>query len=436
MQDKLQRLADSMKRPETPIPENELEGEPLGAGYTYFGQFIDHDLTEDRTTVPNAGAVEPNDIPNYRTPYLDLDGVYGDGPFSERHKHLYADHARLLMGSAEAGEPFDLPLIDEWPQLADRRNNENIIVRQIHAMFLKLHNRAVDELELHGMPKQKQFVEARRRVRWQYQWLVCHDFLKNLCQAGVYTTVVEYGNCQIDWSGHFSIPVEFSQAAFRFGHSMVRDKYLLGPDHSDVNLSQMFWMGRKGALPPALAVDWNRFFDRGHGSMWIDSGIVPGLYHLPPESIRLFVKDASDTMDSLPLRTLTRGKATRLATGQHACLALCPDDLMSDPEKAMQGGYDPWAPLRKEQLASRTPLWYYILLESEIKGKGRRLGPLGSRLVAEVIRGALEADAESFTSRLPKGWRPQPWLGNDGKVIEVNKLLDVARLVGLARKSI
>ena len=65
-------------------------------------------------------------------------------------------------------------------------------------------------------------------MQWQYQWLVRHDFLKQICQPDIYNAVVENGQCTIDWNTDgFSIPVEFSQAAFRFGHSMVRPDYTL-----------------------------------------------------------------------------------------------------------------------------------------------------------------------------------------------------------------
>src|SRR5207247_452975 len=117
---KLAELAMSMDMAETPVPPLIRKGEPLASAYTYFAQFIGHDLTEDRTTSGDAGLIEPNETDNYRTPYLDLDTLYGDGPLSESHQHLYEkDGASFRLGEAKAaGETFDLPLDDKrQPQL-------------------------------------------------------------------------------------------------------------------------------------------------------------------------------------------------------------------------------------------------------------------------------------------------------------------------------
>jgi hypothetical protein len=436
--EKLTQLAMSMKRNETGIPLSNRKGEPMGAGYTYFGQFIDHDLTEDCTALRDAGYMEPNDTDNHRTPYLDLGGLYGDGPLSEAHKHLYEeDCASSRLGDAKIeGEAFDLPLDNNWPQLADPRNTENIIIRQVHAMFLKLHNHAVRELVRQKMPAPKWFVEARRRVQWQYQWLVCHDFLKKICQCDVYDQVVRHGNRAIDWSGRFSIPVEFSQAVFRFGHSMVRADYSLGhgTDRHLVRLHDMFWRGKPGPLDSTLAVDWRRFAVLGHGSMRIDTGVVSPLFGLPDEQIRLFGSAPTPHgPKALAVRTILRGNATRLPSGQQACRALCPGEAIVDPKKPVVRGYDPWAILRELDLAGDTPLWYYVLLEAELQEqeKGLRLGALGSRIIAEVIRASLEADAESFVSQTGTDWQPPPWLNSNGEEVSLTSLFDVANLVGL-----
>jgi len=428
----------SMKRDETRIPLSRRKGEPIGAGYTYFGQFIDHDLTEDRTAFRDAGSMEPSDTENHRTPCLDLDGLYGDGPLSEAHKHLYeGDRASFRLGEAKVeGETFDLPLDNDRPQLADSRNNENIIIRQVHAMFLKLHNHAVQELVRQKVPAERWFVEARRRLQWQYQWLVSHDFLKKICQCSVYDKVIKRGDRTIDWSGWFSIPVEFSQAAFRFGHSMVRAEYSLGHgrDRHLVKLHDMFSRGNPGPLDATLAVDWRRFALFGHGSMRIDTAVVPPLFCLPDENIHLF---GSGSMPpgprGLPVRTILRGNATRLPSGQQACLTLCPGEAIVDPKKPITVGYDPWAILRELGLADNTPLWYYILLEAELQEQeeGLKLGALGSRIITEVIRASLEADAESFVSQNGTDWQPPPWLNANGEEVFLTSLFDVANLVGL-----
>jgi hypothetical protein len=213
------------------IPVQSEQESAIPAGYTYFGQFLDHDLTCDDTSLIEAGDDEPCNVQNHRSPWLDLDSLYGDGPCSLRHRDLYdVDGASFRLGDVQTacGEKFDVPLNENnQPQLADSRNKENPFIRQIHAMFLKLHNKAVRELPTSLAPRER-FERARDRIRWQYQYLVLHDFLETICKPEIFQMILS-GASLIDWEATgFSIPIEFSQAAFRFGHSMVRDNGSLG----------------------------------------------------------------------------------------------------------------------------------------------------------------------------------------------------------------
>jgi hypothetical protein len=434
--EKLERLGNSMNLPQSPIPFPAWKSKPVGAGYTYFGQFIDHDLTEDRTPLLLAGLMEPNDTENCRTCWLDLDNLYGHGPGCPIYAGLYEDETSFRLGDPLVnGETFDVPLTDGHPHVADSRNNENIIVRQIHALFLKLHNLAVIELEK-TTPKlapRDLFAKAQELVRWQCQWLVRHDFLKKICNQTVYQDVIENGNRRIDWRDQFSIPVEFSQAAFRFGHSMVQAQYPL-KGAGDVPLSNLFAEAHKGALDPEFAVDWNEFFEGRVTSMRIDTGVVEPLFHLPDGAISRFVNsEGPHRTNALPLRTLFRGAANRLPTGQHVHDKLCPEAVMQQPVAVENYPYDPWGTLRNLGMEDHVPLWYYILLEAEIDENGLTLGKVGSQLVLEVIEGSLLADPNSFLYRFGHGWVPPPWKRPDGSDFHITTLLDVARLVGLAR---
>ena len=167
---------------ETAIPFECRTGEPIGAAYTYFGQFIDHDLTEDRTALRNAGEQEPDCTVNHRSHFLDLEHLYGNGPLARASQNLYAkDGVSFALGEVlTEGQPFDVPLVGNEPQIADHRNNENVLVRQVHAMFLKLHNLIAAQLP-RELDAPKRFITARAYVRWQYQWLVRHDFLARIC---------------------------------------------------------------------------------------------------------------------------------------------------------------------------------------------------------------------------------------------------------------
>lgn len=441
------KLAGSMN---TAIQAN--ENSPIPAGYTYFGQFIDHDLSLDLTPLDKAGQLPPYLTTNQRTPWLDLGHLYGDGPESTTHWHLYDDdRASLRLGANNlpGNRSFDVP-VDEngQAQLAEDRNNENLIVRQIHAMFLKLHNRAVQELSAQ-LPARERFEAARNRVRWQYQWLVRHDFLRRICQSTVYNRVIGDGTCPVDFQARgFSIPVEFAQAAFRFGHSMVRSQYVLNTDPPPpgappglapslgvVNLDVLFAEPhRPGTLQPKWRVDWVRFLAPGgqqqgrEPAVLIDTHLSDPLFHLPPEAIGSSGGNPSggDT-PSLPLRTLTRGTKTRLATGEQVAKAFGRSPLRTDfPQPGV------WAALDDAGLTDNTPLWYYVLLEAQLEAEGRSLGTVGSSIVAAVIESSLRDDRNSFTNWHGAGWVPPPWKSPKGELIQVKTLLDVAKIVDLA----
>ena len=426
-----------------------LNGVP--AGYTYFGQFIDHDLTYDTSALPEDGVeTKPDETINFRRSWLNLENIYGDGPGSRDSKLYEEDNASFRLGVA-SGEcvsgdcpVFDVPL-DEICQdtssrralAADPRNLENVLVRQVHTMFLKLHNMAVADIP-ERFPPHYRFTKARRRVCQQYQWLVRHDFLSRFCEDGVYASVVTHANPLVDWNGRFSIPVEFAQAAFRFGHSMVRSRYTLGPNNNIVDLPLLF--GGKNTTGPLSCdhvINWTNFL-LPEGSevvfginpeiaLRIDTSIIPELFDIPSFALKAFVQlreKEPEAIPSLPLRTMKRGVASQLPSGQSARRALS--------EREIATGGCAWANLIECELEENTPLWYYILLEAEISEAGLRLGPVGSRLVAEVIEGALWADPESFLRKYGRRWSPGPWPTKKHGERSIECLHDLAIVVGLA----
>jgi hypothetical protein len=444
----LEELARSMFREEPEPPPIKMLVDavvkppgPPAAAYTYFGQFIMHDLTFDDTPFRSAGVQEPEETVNYRTPRLDLDSVYGDGPFSSRHRHLY-DGIRFLIGTSARNPTaalFDVPLIDDLPTVVDERNCENAILRQIHAMFLKLHNLAVDNLcDVYGDPE-KLFQAARARVRWQYQWLVRHDFLPNVCDNMVYRAVVLRNHRLIHWPpGRFSIPVEFSQAAARFGHSLVRETYGLRPHvpteqrRQGVDLGELFGSSRRrGSLPADKAVEWSHFIQSVEApAKDLDTTLVNPFRNLPDDTIHSFVTSAMPhDPNMLAIRTLGRGAATRLPTGQQVRVALQPKAVLPvPPENAA------WKKLRDLGFENETPLWFYILLEAEIQGGRERLGTIGSRLVAEVIEAALRHDPDSFLFQEGGQWTCPLWESSDNEKRLIQNLANLAVVIGLEQE--
>jgi hypothetical protein len=411
---------------------------PPPAGYTYAGQFIFHDLTRDDTPLRGAIDQDARDTANQNQPSLNLSSLYGDGPGSKDAFLYENDGASLKVGSGRTndGALFDLPLDPTSLRaiLADPRNNESLILRQIHAMFLKLHNSAVTVLrdEASGVDL---FEEARRRVRWQFQWLVRFDYLPRICDPSVYRDIIIDGNRRFDWpSASFSIPVEFSHGAARFGHSMVRAKYDLNHGNLDVSLNRIIREVHKpGPLDPAFAIDWQRFFTAREPANNLDTTIPEAMFQLPIEALRRFGASISeDNPAELPVRTLRRGAAMKLPTGEQVRDAFGSPSIVQGFEGLPN--YAPAQVLADLGLNGRTPLWFYILLEAEANARGANLGPVGSRLIAEVIEGALHADLTSIVWELKRNpsWRPPEWKTPTGEALNIDSFLDLAVAVGLA----
>ena len=427
----LVELGNAMRAPEIRRADPNLANPK--AGYTYLGQFIDHDLTFDETPLAAAGKREPCATPNLRSPRLDLDHLYGDGP--ELAPYLYArsaprSSARFLVGqtlpSIVEGTSFaasanDLPRNSEGiALLADRRQDENLIIAQLHVAFLKLHNRIIsDAAQLASSPHYhdagSEFAAARRVLTWHYQWVVRHDFLRQVLDECVFCELPAADDLRAGRAEQFRVPVEFSVAAFRFGHTMVRDDYFFNNTHPHARLAEdLFRMtgyggGAVPALPADWVIDWQRFFFMGggdstarHGSP-LDTLLARALHQLPPEHRAAPIRAAATIHESplLAVRTLKRGERVGLPSGQAVACAL---ELQPLSREQIAGGSDGDV-LRKYGYDSATPLWYYILKEAEIIGRRERLGPVGSRLVGDVILDALAADPESYLT-LASGWRP------------------------------
>jgi len=459
----------------------EIEGGPDGGGpevgYTYFGQFIDHDLTEmdplppplwrrilrkllrHRRFIVNV----KSELRNLQTPRLDLSHLYGGGPSDQKSKRLYwSDGVRLKVGALSAsGQSFDVYVdADGNPVVADDRSRENLIIRQMVAVFARLHNAAVEQWGPTIKDAGELFEKAHRQTVWQFQYLVVQDYLRSVLDYSVFSEVFEKGNVLFEWKKTFSIPLEFAVAAFRFGHSMVRLNYLLSIDQ-DHTLKEIF---ERSAQSGQLEEDkwkiaWELFFQGAGGegssasaitSQPIDTLVAKPLHDLSNFIVELFPVGKLPlpvvTIDQfkLPVRTLLRGESMQLVCGQAAADGLdvvrVTDDLLASPCPGTPP-MTPHAPiLQRGQILTRTPLWYYILKESEGNSHGRRLGPVGSHIVAETISAALRYDQTSyFYNPEPlgsRGWRtrnqllfssPPVWkIG--GRTLQIFRLRDLFSL--------
>lgn len=372
----------------------------LPAFFTYFGQFVDHDMTLDTLPLPDS-FVDPTTLTNERDQRLNLDSVYGlKRQFASQ---LYeADKKHLKVNG------LDVPRnADGSAALIEGRNDENQIVAQIHVAFLRAHNNLIDQ----GY----KLKDARRLMEWRYQWIVVHEFLAEILDPAVYqdvfqpggTIVTRYYDPKKAEKGY--MPVEFSVAAYRFGHSQVRRAYRLIEGGSLIQVFNGTANDLHGGRP--LTADriifWPNFINvdgvapTGAGSAptnisrKIDTLLSSGLFVLPIPGAE------PDGPSILALRNLQRAREYGMPSGQ-AVAARVGVPALSNAQIAE--AIPRLAMLRDNpDFLGETPLWLYILAESTIAHDGTRLGPVGSRIVAEVFGGLIAADKNSYYR---KGWAP------------------------------
>ena len=410
-------LTDDVDANNFPFPAGDHP--TLPAGYTYLGQFIDHDLTFDPTRLPDV-QIDIATLNNFRSPALDLDNLLGFGPGADpllyEPQSAGARAGRLRTAASLAGDPdgvaHDLPrLSDGTPLIGDPRNDENLFVGQLHTAFITFFNKVFVDLAagtiadlgpVGGSTSEK----AARIARWHYQWIVLKDFLPRIIEGNILSQVVTNGpyHYHPDPASPY-MPVEFSGAAYRLGHSMVREQYHVNGSFPKATLGDLFNFSSSGGnvpVPSIWSINWNRLFEIDPGTTVnparrLDPYAAPTLHQLPNVPAPA----------SLAVRNLLRGWSWSLPSGQSIAAhlgvqALTPGQILADT-----GGQlcKEAAVVEPFNFHNDTPLWYYILKESETFHRGELLGPVGSTILAEVFVGLLQADSESFLSMNP-GWIP------------------------------
>jgi hypothetical protein len=402
----LKALAEQMKEPKG--GGGKLDNPKIPAAYTYFGQFVDHDITFDPVSDLQRKN-DPDALVDFRTPRFDLDCIYGGGPADQPYLYDQPARLKLLIDKKNAkGEP-DLQRNAEGVALiGDPRNDENIIVSQLQLVFLRFHNKMAAKVAADkSISKERRFEETQRLVRWHYQWVILEDFLPRIVGKEVVKDRVrrKNGDISIDlrWfhpKKNPFMPVEFSVAAYRFGHSQIRPVYDLNQIVTDrpiflpkEKVGELDDLRGFRPLPGAWTLDWSFFIDGVPGkakkpqlSRKIDAKLTRALFDLP---------GFPNAESSLAFRNLKRGQALSLPSGQAV---------------AKRMGLQPLSG-KKLGAPEPTPLWFYVLKESELKG-GQKLGPVGGQIVAEVLLGLLQGDSNSFVNVDPD-WRPT--LGKAGK---------------------
>jgi hypothetical protein len=425
--------------------DDEESGIP--ALYTYLGQFIDHDITFDPASSLQMEN-DPDALIDFRSPAFDLDNVYGRGP--DDQPALYDGGNTFLLGDPifGGGDPNarDLPRNNAKVRRAligDPRNDENALVSQLQGLFLRFHNRIVADND----PKTS-FSDLQKLVRFHYHYVILNDFLPRIVQSSVidaYKTNGRFDKKKIKFYHPKKwpfMPVEFSAAAYRLGHSMIRPGYrlndavLLPIFPVPASTQPGFTQGLTGfrSLIANWALDWGRFIDvdtrtydgtpfenqtRLQFAYRIDTSVVNPLSTLPSSVV-------SDAPPSLAQRNLLRGLHLGLPNAQFVAKAmgLTP---MDDKDILIGKGVD--APASGEQpvpitsvssvFTNNCPLWTYVLAEAMHKQKQVKipvkenisittpqLGPVGGGILMEVFLGLMFEDKHSLLNLDPT-WQPK-----------------------------
>jgi hypothetical protein len=359
------------------------------AGWAIFGQLVAHDITADRSLL--RWRANTGEMRNARSPKLNLECLYGDGPSGHPFLYQRNDPAKFLLSESQS----DLQRNAEGIAIiGDPRNDSHTLMSQLHLALLKAHNTFVDEARLSGSANEQAFEEAVRLLQWHYQWIILHDFLPGLVGGPLVDQVLREGPRWFRPPHTGLVPLEFAHAAYRYGHSQIRHRYQLNSETDPVPLFPDLTGFR--AVPPQRAVDWAFFFDgpdsiTAQRSKKIDGKLVGALIALPTA---VAGECRNEHHHSLAVRDLQRGQAVGIPSGEAVAR-----HIGVVPLTAEQVG------LASANWHGETPLWYYILRESEACNGGDRLGPVGGLIVAEVLVGLIDSDATSFRQKQP-GWRP------------------------------
>ncbi len=356
------------------------------AGWPFFGQYVAHDLTADRS--PLRAHTDLGALRNMRSPRTNLESLYGGGPIGSPYLYRRDDPAKFLEHDG------DVPRNEDGIALVgDPRNDVHVFMSQMQVGFIRAHNRLVDRLRADHVAEGELFEEARRSLSWHYQWLIVNELLPVLVGRELVDELLATGPSYYRPDGEPFIPVEFADAAYRYGHSQIRQLYQLQP---------------RGPVRPVFPdlvgfgpvgdrrVDWSLLFDvpgapPAQRAKPIDGQLPRSLIELPA-AITGAVEDQA--YRSLAARDLERGQGTGLPSGERVARKLGVDSLTEDEVGLVRFGWK-----------DETPLWLYVLRESAVRQNGDRLGAVGGRIVGEVLVGIIARDPESYLA-LDPSWEP------------------------------
>jgi hypothetical protein len=356
------------------------------AGWPFFGQYVAHDITADRS--PLRAHADLAALRNMRTPRANLESLYGGGPQGCPYLYQHADPAKLLENDG------DVPRNHEGLALVgDPRNDVHVFMSQMQVAFIRAHNRLVDRLREEGADEAGLFDEARRALVWHYQWVIVNDFLPGLVGDELMDDLLARGARYYKPDAEPFIPVEFADAAYRYGHSQIRQVYRLQAGGPELPV----FPDLIGFSPVGdHKVDWSLLFDApGHEPAQrakpIDGMLPRSLIDLP---LAITGEVDKQAYRSLATRDLERGQGTGLPSGESVARQIGAR-VLDRAEVGLSGhGWD-----------AETPLWLYVLRESAVHHDGERLGEVGGRITGEVLLEIIARDPESYLA-IDSGWEP------------------------------
>jgi hypothetical protein len=398
-------------------------------GLTYVGQILVHDISLDLDSEITA-INRPRQIRNRATPWIDLDTIYRhDGSRALRDPH---DRAKLLLGNA-LGNERDFPRDENGrARIPDQRNDENNNVAQLTPVLMAFHNKMVDYLRSQGVRERRLFRAAKRLTVQHWQAIVLYEFLPEFVEQSLIDDVLLNGPrfYKRRLASRGVIPVEFSVAAQRFGHSTARGRYTLNENFNRVRLFPLSESELERNLvggvpiPPERQIEWNRFFNFANSIQGdldddvdqflglqvgrkIDRFLARPMLRLPvggpgfPDFILDFENDvAGIPVVSLATLSLFRGKALGLPSGQAVAAAMGNPVIANDAFGLCNPGLDcPPGDLNLTESIDGSPLFLYLMEESRLTKDGEKLGDTGGRIVAEVMLSLLKNDPRSILNR-------------------------------------
>ena len=440
---------DRLARAMMESPSSREQTTTLPAGYAFLGQFLTHELSRGEQ---GPLAMQRGGLPQQQASVL-LDGAsfYGGGP--EASPQLYAeDGISMKLGQTVVESELDTPRALDLPRLvgsasaniADPRNDSNLAVAQVHVAVLRFHNAVVAQLREQGVAAAELFAQAQAEVLRSLQAVVWHDFASRIARAADYADAqarTAGGYTPRDWrpaSGDPGMPLEFSVAAFRIGHSLIAEEYdwneahCAGSDYGRAQMHDLFrmsgalGMGGQTGLPDDWALDWRRFVPAPQGVnsvMWpeaqharpIDPYASAAMHHLPPQIAAL---------GSLPKLNLMRGDRVGLPDGEVVAQAM---GLGGEHLPAPASGGCPVDAVLASEFAGRTPLWLYILREAQLHEGGQTLGQVGSRIVLDTLGVLLDRSPHSIFHS--PDWQPC-WTRTPAAELQWGDLLHAAGVLG------